>query len=89
MANFNDFVTLTYSIQDKKMLEDFLFSVTTTKERAELAQRVEIVKRLVAGEPQQKIATELGVGVATVTRGSKELSQGRFKVLRKQHEQPS
>lgn len=89
MANFNDFVALTYSIQDKKMLEDFLFSVTTHKERAELAQRVEIVKRLVAGEPQQKIATELGVGVATVTRGSKELSQGRFKVLRKQHEQPS
>ncbi len=84
MSDFNDFVTLTHSIRDKQMLEDFLFSVTTDKERTELTQRVEIVKRLVAGEPQHKIATDLGVGVATVTRGSKELSQGRFKVLRKQ-----
>ena len=65
------------------MLEDFLFGVTTDKERSELTQRVEIVKRLVAGEPQQRIAADLGVGIATVTRGSKELSQGRFKVLRK------
>jgi TrpR family trp operon transcriptional repressor len=84
MSDFNDFVALTYSIRDKQMLEDFLFSVTTDKERTELAQRVEIVKRLIDGEPQHKIATDLGVGVATVTRGSKELSLGRFKILRKQ-----
>jgi len=84
MSNFNDFIDLTYSIRDKKVLEDFLFGVTTDKERAELTQRVEIVKRLVAGEPQQRIAADLGVGIATVTRGSKELSQGRFKVLRNQ-----
>jgi TrpR family trp operon transcriptional repressor len=64
------------------LLEDFLFGVTTDKERSELAQRIEIVKRLIAGEPQQKIASDLGVGIATVTRGSKELSQGRFKALR-------
>jgi TrpR family trp operon transcriptional repressor len=84
MSSFNDFIDLTYSIRDKKELEDFLFGVTTDKERAELTRRIEIVKRLVAGEPQQKIAADLGVGIATVTRGSKELSQGRFKVLRKQ-----
>ncbi|MCX6729760.1 MAG: Trp family transcriptional regulator [Candidatus Saccharibacteria bacterium] len=84
MSNFYDFIDLTYSIRDKKVLEDFLFGVTTDKERSELTQRVEIVKRLVAGEPQQRIAADLGVGIATVTRGSKELSQGRFKVLRKQ-----
>jgi TrpR family trp operon transcriptional repressor len=84
MSNFNDFIELTYSIADKQLLEDFLISVTTSKERKELTQRVEIVKRLIAGEPQQKIASDLGVGIATVTRGSKELSQGRFKALRKQ-----
>ena len=84
MSNFNDFIDLTYSIRDKKVLEDFLFGVTTDKERAELVQRVEIVKLRIAGEPQPKIASDLGVGIATVTRGSKELSQGRFKVLRKQ-----
>lgn len=83
MSDFSEFVELTYSIQDKALLEDFLVGVTTDKERGELVQRVEIVKRLIAGEPQQKIASELGVGIATVTRGSKELSQGRFKALRK------
>lgn len=84
MSDFTDFIALTHSIQDKALLEDFLVGVTTDKERSELVRRVEIIKRLIAGEPQQKIASELGVGIATVTRGSKELSQGRFKVLRKQ-----
>lgn len=84
MSDFNSFIKLVSSTQDKDLLEDFLIGVTTNKERQELVQRVEIVKRLVAGEPQAKIAHDLGVGVATVTRGSKELSQGRFKLLRKQ-----
>lgn len=84
MSQFNEFVDLTYSIKDRALLEDFLMGVTTPKERSELVQRVKIMQRLIAGEPQQKIATELGVGIATVTRGSKELSQGRFKVLKDQ-----
>ncbi len=63
------------------MLEDFLVGVTTAKEREELARRVEIVKRLNQGVPQQKIAEDLGVGVATVTRGSKEIQAGHFKVI--------
>lgn len=83
MSDFNDFIELTHTTRDKQLLKDFLIGVTTEKERQELTQRVEIVKRLLAGEAQQKIASDLGVGIATVTRGSKELSQGRFKVLRK------
>jgi TrpR family trp operon transcriptional repressor len=88
MSNFNDFVDLIYSIRDKKLLEDFLIGLTTDKERQELPVRVEIVKRLIAGEPQQKIAKDLGVGIATVTRGSKELSQGKFKVLGERSSRP-
>ena len=84
MSDFNDFIALTYSTRDKQLLADFLVGITTDKERRELAQRLEIIKRLLAGEAQAKIASDLGVGIATVTRGSKELSQGRFKVLRKQ-----
>jgi TrpR family trp operon transcriptional repressor len=83
MSTFNDFIELTHSIRDKKLLEDFLIGVTTSKERRELIQRVEIIKRLITGEPQLKIAQDLGVGIATVTRGSKELTEGRFKALRK------
>jgi TrpR family trp operon transcriptional repressor len=83
MLVFNDFIDLIYSIDDKELLADFLIGVTTDKERKELSRRIEIVKRVIAGQPQQKIAKDLGVGVATVTRGSKELNSGRFKVLGK------
>lgn len=82
MSDFGAFVTLVHSMQDRALLEDFLVGVTTESERAELVRRVEIVRRLLAGEAQAKIADDLGVGVATVTRGSKELAQGKFKALR-------
>lgn len=72
-----------YEIQDRSELEDFLLGITTPKERLELARRVDIVGQLLSGVPQQLIAKNLGVGVATVTRGSKELAQGRFMTLRK------
>jgi len=84
MSEFRDFIDLIYSIRDKEILEDFLLGLTTPSERKELVQRVEIVKQLLSGKAQHDIAHELGVGVATVTRASKELSQGRFKVLREQ-----
>ncbi len=83
MSDFNDFINLVRSIRDKELLEDFLIGVTTAKERQELPMRVEIIKRLLDSQPQAKIANDLGVGVATVTRGSKELADGYFKVLRK------
>lgn len=81
MSEFTPFVELILSIKDEEILEDFLLGVTTDKERKEFLQRIKIVERLVAGVPQAKIAQELGVGIATVTRGSKELALGRFKVL--------
>lgn len=84
MDKFDEVISVIDQIQDKRVLEDFLIGITTAKERSELSQRLEIIKRLLDGQSQHKIAEDLGVGVATVTRGSKELSQGRFKVLRKQ-----
>lgn len=81
MSDFNKFIELIHTTRDRQLLEDFLIGVTTEKERQELARRIEIIKRLLAGEAQAKIAHDLGVGVATVTRGSKELAHGRFKIL--------
>jgi len=83
ITTFKDFVGLTHSINDRELLEDLLFSVTTPHERKEIGRRIEIVKRLLQGEAHQVIASDLRVGVATVTRGSRELGKGRFKVLRK------
>lgn len=82
MNSFERVISTIFQIQDKNVLGDFLYGITTQKERDELTQRLEIVKRLIDGQPQHKIAKDLGVGVATVTRGSKELAAGKFKVLR-------
>lgn len=67
---------------NKKSVEDmadFLSAILTPKELDELSTRLEIVKLLKEGMPQHTIAEKLGVGVATVTRGSKELQKGKFK----------
>ncbi len=82
MSDFKDIILIISTTRDRSSLEDLLLGLTTASERQELAQRLEIVKRLLAGQPQHKIAADLGVGVATVTRGSKALAKGRFKVLR-------
>lgn len=66
-------------IKTEKDMLDFLKGILTPKELDELPTRLEIVKRLKRGEPQHKIAEELGVGIATVTRGSKEIQRGSFK----------
>jgi TrpR family trp operon transcriptional repressor len=58
---------------------DFLKGILTPKELDELSTRLQIVKLIKKGLPHQEIARRLGVGVATVTRGSRELRMGRFK----------
>ena len=69
---------------DNDDLKDFMVGITTDTERSELAKRFQIVLRLLDGQPQLKIAKDLNVGIATVTRGSKELQGGRFKALKRQ-----
>lgn len=62
------------------MLE-FLKGILTPKELEELTTRLQIVKLIKAGLPHQEIARRLKVGVATVTRGSREIRLGRFKKI--------
>jgi TrpR family trp operon transcriptional repressor len=75
----NELVKILFSIRDEKEMNEFLLGLFTEGEISEVTKRIEIVKKLKAGVPHQQIAKELGVGVATVTRGSKELQKGRFK----------
>ena len=62
-------------------MENLLNGILTPKEKEELVQRLNIIKMLKAGLPQHEIAEKLGVGVATVTRGSKEIQKGNFKSI--------
>ena len=57
---------------------DFLKGILTPREIEKLSTRLQIVKLLKKGLPHQEIARRLEVGVATVTRGSRELRMGRF-----------
>lgn len=66
-------------LNNEAEMRDFLEGILTPKELMEIPTRLEIIKKLKAGVPQHEIAKELGIGVATVTRGSKELQKGRFK----------
>lgn len=59
--------------EDKKLLDSFLIDVLTPREYEELSFRWQIIKQLNRGIPQRKIAENLGVGIATITRGSREL----------------
>lgn len=61
---------------------DFLKGILTPNEFEEITTRLQIVKLLKKGLPHQEIARRLGVGVATVTRGSRELKLGRFSKVR-------
>lgn len=74
-----ELITCLLEIKDEKDMKEFLKGILTPQELEEIPVRLQIVKMLKLGIPQHKIAKELGIGVATVTRGSKEIQKGRFK----------
>ncbi len=59
--------------RDPAQMEQVLGDLLTPSELAEISKRLQIIKRLREGVPQRQIAEELGVGIATVTRGSRVL----------------
>ena len=69
-----------YQITKEDKMRDFLDVLLTPAELDDLAKRLQIFKRLLKGEAQQKIAKHLKVGVATVVRGAAELRAKRDKV---------
>ena len=62
-------------IKDPREMRTFLKMILTPKELNEIPKRLEIFNQLRKGLPQRKIATDLNVGIATVTRGSIEMKR--------------
>lgn len=56
---------------DKQALAQALESLLTPTELIEISKRLQIFKLLDEGIPQREIAKRLGVGIATVSRGSR------------------
>lgn len=73
-SHFAAFVTLLREAQDADELASLLRALLTPAELKEIPKRLQITRMLLAGMPQRDIAKQLGVGIATVTRGSKALA---------------
>ncbi|MCD6109876.1 helix-turn-helix domain-containing protein [bacterium] len=71
-------VQVLVDIDNVKKMEGFLNTILTGHERDSIPRRLEIVRLLKKGVSQHDIAKKLGVGVATVTRGSKELQNSNW-----------
>jgi Trp operon repressor len=74
----HEFIKQALSYKDEKSLRAFFEAILTPKEIEEIPTRLQIVKMLKQKVPQREIADKLRVGVATVTRGSKEILKGNF-----------
>lgn len=62
------------SAQDADGMGIILENLLTRSEMGEISKRLQIFKLLKSGMPQRQIAETLGVGLATVTRGSNALN---------------
>ena len=68
---FNELIEHLSAQPDAEALARSLESLLTPRELAEISKRLQIFKLLDQGVPQREIAERLGVGIATVTRGSR------------------
>lgn len=59
-------------------MTEALEALLTPYEQEEVIHRLQIFTLLTKGLSQREIAKQLGVGIATVTRGSKALQAGKF-----------
>lgn len=61
------------SLTDAEAIEEFLRVLLTPQELHQIPQRLAILELLSKGETQRDISATLGVGIATVTRGAREM----------------
>jgi TrpR family transcriptional regulator, trp operon repressor len=70
-----DLVQFLSEVDDELVLEKRLKVLLTPNEINEMVSRLKIIALLDEGVPQRDIAKQLGVGIATVTRGSRALKE--------------
>src|SRR3989344_5570739 len=58
---------------DKNLMAEFLMDMLTPAEFEAIALRWQLVKKLNKGETHRAVAGDLGLGISTVNRGSREL----------------
>ncbi|MEJ2041866.1 MAG: Trp family transcriptional regulator [Reinekea sp.] len=69
----NELLDYLLAANDRKSMAHCLEQLLTPTEYDEIIKRLQIFRMLEAGVPQRKIAEQLGVGIATVSRGARAL----------------
>jgi len=75
VKNISSLVNYLLNQKTPEKMEEALYDLLTVSELDEINNRLQIFEMLEKGIPQRKIAEELGVGIATVTRGSNALKK--------------
>lgn len=73
MSEIREISTVLADITSPDDVEKFLYEILTDNERKDLSLRWELMKKLYKGVPQRNIASELGISLCRITRGSKIL----------------
>lgn len=76
-ATEKDLAQIFLKAKNEKDVTKLLSIFTTSKEYDEILNRLRILQMLDQGISQREVAKKLGVGIATVTRGSRELENYR------------
>jgi TrpR family trp operon transcriptional repressor len=74
-VHMKDLVQFLTEVDDGLVLEKRLKALLTPNEIEEMLRRLKILELLEQGVPQRDIAKQLGVGIATVTRGSRAFKE--------------
>lgn len=80
-----ELVNLLVKIKNPKLMSAFITDLLTPVEFEDIVGRWQIIKQLSKGVTQREIAKKLGVSIAKITRGSRELQNpsGGFKKVLK------
>lgn len=67
--------------QETSEIDDLFAALLTDKEQQDIANRIRIFDLLEQGVTQREIAEQLGVGIATVSRGAKAMQKHDLSAL--------
>lgn len=73
------------SCRDSAAIDELFTALLTDKEQFEIANRIRIFDLLARGVTQREISEQLGVGIATVSRGAKAMQSHDVSALLKTH----
>lgn len=82
----DEIINVLKSMNNDNDLKDFIEGILTPTEIKQINMRINLIKLLKKGIPQHEIADKLGIGIATVTRGSRMLKEGHFKYIKQDEE---